>query len=1207
MSIVTLIGLFFTTPAYGGYTWDRSTQQVLTFAQYLFGGVDDFSANDWAGGGEYDAFISAGSFFSTGANASQISNIPTPIGETISGTGAASVNARPSLPHVARVEAFSFLEVEFTLDSPQPYQLTGTLQSFSVALSHDPYTALAQVELFGNTGLVWDLTENGDFLISGVLDAGFYRLRALARAVDLDVPNHESGSASASFDFELTFVPEPAAILMIVPACAFLIWARRRTPRRASVPGEAVLALVVALVAFGANHVQAAAFGFQGLGDLPGGTFSSSGVAISADASTVVGSSISASGSTPFRWTESGGMVAVPSLDATFSPTDISGDGSVVVGTKDVTRVFRWTIGGIEEFGFTNTGSAIAPPAVSGDGAVVVWQDSPAAMRWTSGSGAVNLGDLPGGGDPYAGASGVSGDGTVVVGVSNSTASNPGDEAFRSTTGGGMVGIGDLPGGSAPTFHSIAGDVSLDGMTVVGVGRSSMGNEAFRWSVGGGMVGLDDLPGGAFDSRAFGVSGDGAVIVGVASIASGFTTFVWTQTLGILELRDYLSAEGISGHAAWPSISVSDVSADGRTLVGRGINPLGQTEAWVATVPEPSTLVLTGLGIGFGLLCLWRTRRAADFTVAITALALCLGSLCKKCSIRSPSWWTVCRQESFGCLVVIACLSAGHFSGQAKAASIAVDNLGTLEFSIFGEGTLGWEFQTNAALSITSLGFFDRDDDGLNVAHQVGIWDSDQNLIGSTVIPSGTSASLVNGFRYVSVAPINLASGQNYIIAATQPSPSDNEIWITVAHDFSVDPNLSYEAQRFIQGIGLGASLTFPTNQFVPSGDVRNFGPNFQFNVVPEPSSFVLAIGVGLGLLFAGLWRSRTRTMWVVGIRRWSLRHTTTGRPPSICRTFCSVAVFLIVAVVSARLSWDRRQFRRARKLLVRRRRCATGGVGGWRGRGLAGLRNGATLARGRRSGESWRLATVPEPSSIVLTALGLVGLLWRHVTRMSVPILVLFGLLSSIAGAGLVPISQSRSVEGRAAARTQGGLEHIDSAGTSAPDFGPFSSSDGVTVAAGLSTALAFGSQQSSISPTLVQFLGVADVNTHSDRPQSSADGIGGAHFGLVFDLMTAESYQLDISAMTDDRLGAHLRLEGSTTFVAFSASRLPNPGPLHEILHLPAGRYVLQASAQASAGTDFDFVDASRTSLERGKRGHHGSVENPNDHKNHRIVCEG
>src|SRR5215510_14161600 len=56
-----------------------------------------------------------------------------------------------------------------------------------------------------------------------------------------------------------------------------------------------------------------------------------------------------------------------------------------------------------------------------------------------------------------------------------------------------FIPLGSLPGG---IFHSDARGVSADGMVVVGGSNSASGFEAFRWTAAGGMVGLGVLPGG---------------------------------------------------------------------------------------------------------------------------------------------------------------------------------------------------------------------------------------------------------------------------------------------------------------------------------------------------------------------------------------------------------------------------------------------------------------------------------------------------------------------------------------------------------------------------------------------------------------------------------------------------------------------------------------------------------------------------------------
>jgi probable HAF family extracellular repeat protein len=117
------------------------------------------------------------------------------------------------------------------------------------------------------------------------------------------------------------------------------------------------------------------------------------------------------------------------------------------------------------------------------------------------------------------------------------------------------------------------------------------------------MVGLGDLPGGDFYSLAYGVSADGSVIVGQANTGSE-EAFLWTPSLGMVNLRDYLMAHGVRGLESWRLIRAFDVSADGLTIVGAGSNGV-YAEAWMATIPEPSAIVLSAIGAilaGFALL-----------------------------------------------------------------------------------------------------------------------------------------------------------------------------------------------------------------------------------------------------------------------------------------------------------------------------------------------------------------------------------------------------------------------------------------------------------------------------------------------------------------------------------------------------------------------------------------------------------------------------
>ncbi|MFO0947356.1 MAG: PEP-CTERM sorting domain-containing protein [Planctomycetota bacterium] len=360
---------------------------------------------------------------------------------------------------------------------------------------------------------------------------------------------------------------------------------------------------------------------FIPLGHLTGGTADSKAVDVSADGSVIVGRSNSTSGLQAFRWTSGGGMVGLGDLPGggfRSGAYGVSSDGSVVVGFSDSTggqQAMRWTSGsGMVGLGDLAGGSFnSAASAVSSDGSVVVGfgatSSGTQATRWTSGTGMVGLGDLPGG-NFFGLANAPSSDGSVVVGASDSTAS-ANNEAFLWTSADGMVGLGDLPGGS---FNSEAFDVSADGSVVVGSSSSPIGTQAFRWTAAEGMIGLVAPPAGPgadFTSQALGVSADGSIIVGKfnkfgtiddVSWSDPSEAFLWTDSLGMFNLRQYLILLGATNLDGWRLDTAESISADGTTIVGWGVNPLGQTEAFAAridtvVVPEASSFLLVVVGI----------------------------------------------------------------------------------------------------------------------------------------------------------------------------------------------------------------------------------------------------------------------------------------------------------------------------------------------------------------------------------------------------------------------------------------------------------------------------------------------------------------------------------------------------------------------------------------------------------------------------------
>jgi hypothetical protein len=89
------------------------------------------------------------------------------------------------------------------------------------------------------------------------------------------------------------------------------------------------------------------------------------------------------------------------------------------------------------------------------------------------------------------------------------------------------------------------------------------------------------------------------VIVGTSLDQDGPAAFYWTASTDMLNLQDLLVSLGADNLNDWVLLEARGVSADGGTVAGRGIHN-GREEAWVATIPEPSTLgsaVVAGLGV----------------------------------------------------------------------------------------------------------------------------------------------------------------------------------------------------------------------------------------------------------------------------------------------------------------------------------------------------------------------------------------------------------------------------------------------------------------------------------------------------------------------------------------------------------------------------------------------------------------------------------
>jgi probable HAF family extracellular repeat protein len=382
---------------------------------------------------------------------------------------------------------------------------------------------------------------------------------------------------------------------------------------------SACLAPALAAVLVMAHGASATEPYFQGLGDLPGGAFESVANAVSADGRVVVGYGVSEASDPDieaFRWTLPEGMTGLGSLPAapyiSSEATALNADGSLIVGWSATRRVeqgqqfslfegFRWKNGHMQGLGDLPGGDLNSTAyGVSADGITIVGQGENNVgfepVVWKRNRVDRGLGYFPDGGT--AGwAFAVSADGSNVVGWL--IPSQPISEAFRWTEETGKVPLGELPGG---LFLSSALGIADDGGVIVGTSFSSAGQEAVRWSADNTLESLGDLPGGDVLGLAFDASADGSIIVGLGTteeflIALGRRAFIWDAENEMRLLKDVLEEEHGFDLTDWTLVSANGISADGRTIVGDGINPNGDIEAWVVHLGDPCPADFNGDGV----------------------------------------------------------------------------------------------------------------------------------------------------------------------------------------------------------------------------------------------------------------------------------------------------------------------------------------------------------------------------------------------------------------------------------------------------------------------------------------------------------------------------------------------------------------------------------------------------------------------------------
>ena len=340
------------------------------------------------------------------------------------------------------------------------------------------------------------------------------------------------------------------------------------------VPGRLATALVVGVAALHGAGCSGQSDLYPGADDAPFewiGPPNSRGYAISADGKVVVGKL----GGVPGRWTAKTGF---QELCAPAERVDdgaaraVNADGTVVGGYASLPSgkgAFRWTTDAAAVSLEHSPDSEV--PSVSANGSSMAGTTRPGggttathAFRWTESTGTEDLGDI----GPNVRVSGMSADGTVIVGTASD---DSGNRSFRWTREQGVFWL--------PSVNGSATAVSGDGKTIVGIDDQPGGFFVYTDKDGYVHVGTGDLY-----AQPTTVNYDGSVIAG----HSPEVEWVWDRSNGLRMLPDLLRAldadpgNPLGRDPGYLYGYVYAVSADGKVFTGEAIGADDQVRAWIA-------------------------------------------------------------------------------------------------------------------------------------------------------------------------------------------------------------------------------------------------------------------------------------------------------------------------------------------------------------------------------------------------------------------------------------------------------------------------------------------------------------------------------------------------------------------------------------------------------------------------------------------------